>query len=420
MKRALTLLLGLFALAVTAAELPPAWRHWKWSRAIELPATDEGRLARATLPVAVYDKAWTDLRDLRVIDDTGAEVPFLLHARHGRKTRQQLAIEMQETSHVPGEYTQAIVDMGADGKEHNQITLGLEANAGDFVARVEVAASDDGRRWRVLREGAPVYRFQEQGLPGNQQVSYGETRARYLRLRIRQEEGGNREKFPVNWAQVSYEVVEEPELMELPVKMVTRPDTPPRQSWWQLDMGGGQVPASEVWFRVEQEEFHRPVEVSHSEDGQTWKRAGRGDIHRYQKPVGDQTQESLRVEFAERRGRHWRVVVRDRNDPPLEDVRVELWGVPRHVVFRQEPRRSYRLLHGNEAAKKAQYELRQLAGRDEIATAVRGEVGGEEENTAWADPRPWSEQHPAVLWVVLLVTIAVLGWLAIRSLRQAS
>jgi hypothetical protein len=283
-----------------------------------------------------------------------------------------------------------------------------------------VAASDDGRDWRVLREGAPVYRFQEQGLPGNQQVSYGETRARYLRLRIRQEEGGNRGKFPVNWAQVSYEVVEEPQLMELPVKVVTRPDGPEGQSWWQLDLGGGQVPASQVRFRVELDEFHRPVEVLSSEDGQTWKQAGRGDVHRYQRPVGDQTQESLRVEFGERRGRYWRVVVRDRNDPPLEDVRVELWGVPRHVVFRQEPRRSYRLLYGNEAAKKPQYDLQRLASSDEIEAAVTGEVGGEEENTAWADPRPWSERHPAVVWVVLLAAIAVLAWLAIRSLRQPS
>ena len=366
----------------------------------------------------VYDKARTNLRDLRVIDDTGAEAPFLLHARHGRKTRQQLAIELQEVSHVPGAYTQAIVDMGADGKEHNQITLGLEAKAGDFVARVEVAASDDGRDWRVLREDAPVYRFQEQGLPSNQQVSYGETRARYLRLRIRQEEGGNREKFPVNGAQVSYEVVEEPELVELPVKLVTRPDAPPGQSWWQLDMGSGQVPASQVRYRVELEEFHRPVEVLSREDGQTWKQAGRGDIHRYQRPVGDQTQESLRVEFAERRGRYWRVGVRNHNDPPLEDGEVELWGVPRHVVFRQEPRRCYRLLYGNEMAKKPQYELRQLATREEINAAVRGDIGGEEQNTTWADPRPWSEQHPEVLWVVLLLAMAVLAWLAIRSLRQ--
>ena len=124
------------------------------------------------------------------------------------------------------------------------------------------------------------------------------------------------------------------------------------------------------------------------------------------------------MEFTEARGRYWRVVVHNRNDPPLEGLALELYGTPRHVIFQQEPQRRYRLLYGNERAERPQYELARLADPSQFEKAVVGAVGAEEVNTAWVDPRPWSERHPVVLWVALGIVVAVLALLAIRSLRQ--
>ncbi len=420
--RRLLALAGLAALAVlaTAAELPPAWQHWHYLRALEVEPASESRLVKVTLPLEVYGKAQTNLPDLRVIDDTGREVAFVLEARLGRTSREWRAASVVDFGYFPELYTYAVVEVPPEVERHN--TLETLTDANDFFAWVEVAASDalpapeqEKAAWRVVRERAPIYRFRKEGVEGAQTVTYPETRAHYLRLRITREDKQN---LVLRACRVAHEVVEAAELVRLPAKSVSQPEAPVGQSKWQVDLGTNQVPASEVRFEVKQAQFHRPVEVWASDDGERWTRAGAGDIHRYSTASGVQVQASLKVEFDEARGRYWRVVVHNRNDPPLEGLTVELYGTPRHVLFQQEPQRSYRLLYGNEQAEAPQYELARLADPAEFEKAARGAVGAEEVNTAWVDPRPWSERHSAVLWVALGIVVAVLVLLSIRSLRQ--
>lgn len=428
-------LAGLAALAVAAAaELPLAWQHWRYLRALELEPTPEARLVKVTVPIEVYGKAGTDLpdrqaglADLRLIDDTGREVAFVLEARLGRRSREWRTASVVDFGYFPELYTYAVVVVPPEVERHN--SLEILTDVADFFAWVEVAASDalpapeqEKTAWRIVRERAPIYRFRREEVEGAQTIGYPETRARYLRLRITREDKKN---LVVRACRVAHEVVEAAELVRLLAKSVSRPEAPPGQSKWQVDLGTNQVPVSEVRFAVEQAQFHRPVEVWASDDGEHWTLAGAGDIHRYSTPGSNQPQASLTVEFSEARGRYWRVVVHNRNDPPLEGLTVELYGTPRQVVFQQEPQRSYRLLYGNERAEAPQYELARLARLGdgqadpaEFGKAVGGAVGTEEVNTAWVDPRPWSERHPLVLWVALGIAVVVLALLAIRSLRQ--
>jgi len=416
----LLLVLFLAALGLPAADgLPPAWEGWHYWRTVELAGTDMPRLARVTLPVELYGRAQGDLGDLRLMDDTWTEIPYVLHVRRGSRRQDWLEARLGEVSFVPGPpaaYTQLEVDLGEQAPAHNQLVVDTDNK--EFFARVELAVSDDGKSWRLLRQQAPIYRFQKDGLPGNQSLSYSESRARYLRLRIEARE----EKFPVGGVRVAREVAEEAELARIESRFGHRADAPQGRSWWRADLGSTRVPASQVRFAVGQPQFHRAVEVYVSDDGQGWRRVGQGDIYRPGARRGDAAAatESLRIEFEEARGRYWRVAVVDRNDPPLAELQLELWGTPRHLVFRQEPRRGYRLLYGNERAQTPQYELARLVSREEREAAVAGTTGAEEVNTAWADPRPWSERHPVVLWVVLGIMVAGLGLLALRSLRQAT
>src|SRR2546429_192814 len=62
---------------------------------------------------------------------------------------------------------------------------------------------------------------------------------------------------------------------------------------------------------------------------------------------------------------------------------------------------------------------RSPAGRS-IASAAAAGLGTETPNPGYADPAPWTERHPAVLWVALVVAVAVVGALAIRTLKSAA
>jgi hypothetical protein len=54
------------------------------------------------------------------------------------------------------------------------------------------------------------------------------------------------------------------------------------------------------------------------------------------------------------------------------------------------------------------------------AAAVDGQLGPEEMNADWVDPRPWTETHDIFLWLVMLAAVMLLGYAAVRSLRKSA
>ena len=418
MKKSLALALLVFWYLAPAvrAQIPDAWENWLYFRPISLESTAEPRLVRLTLPLETFGHAQKSLADLRVIETNGKEVPYVLHARVGKEERQWRQGEIADLGFSPGEHTQLVVDVGSDHDAHN--SLEIQTGVNEFFAWVEIAASDDRGSWHVLQEKAPIFRFDDTR-EGHTVVSYPDSRARWLRLKILETE----RRFAVYGCRIAYEIVEAPELVDLPV-LEPDLDTVSRESRWQVDLGIAHVPASSVRFQAgpsEQAEFHRTVHVYASIDGEDWRRVGQGNIYRYPKPgASDQEQDqrtSLQVRFPETRGRYWRVDVLNRDDAPIEGLRPWLEGTPRHVVFRQQPGASYRLLYGNSRTSAPVYDLARITPREELEVAVVGKLGPEATNTGYLSPEPWSERHPIVLWFALGFAVAILGLLALRSLR---
>jgi hypothetical protein len=269
-------------------------------------------------------------------------------------------------------------------------------------------------QWRIVRERAGIFRFRKQGLDGNQTVTYSDSNARYLRLRFLD----GQKQFPVSSVQVAYDVTEPAERVAVPVELVPDPSSPPGVSVWRADLGTPNPSIAEVRFAVEQTEFNRAVRVSASADGESWLDESSCKIYRVRQK--DQMEESLCASVGDVQGmRYWRVQVENGNDPPLVGVRPTLYTTPRHIVFRQEPGRSYRLLYGQSEAKAPQYELGRLASRKDIEAAVPVALENEEINSGYADPRPWTEQHPSVLWVALGIAVVLLAFSALRAMRTA-
>ena len=417
--------LSLILASTLSGQPTEEWRNWKFWGPLQLQSTHQSRLVRVKLPLSVFGKAQENLADLRIIDADGDEVAALRHARPGDRRHRWRTTRLSESGFVPGRYTQFVVDTGGSGELHNSVWVRTDEK--DFFARVEVAGSRDLEEWQVLRDGAPIFRFEKDHLRGSQTISYPGTRSRWLRLRILLTE----KLFPVRECRVSFEEVEEAERLSL-AEARRNPESTRGESWWEADLGVPGVPIAALSFETSQNEFHRPVIVSTSQDNQQWREVGQGEIYRYPQESlaiersGSELQEkherivpfsSLQVEFKESRGRYWRVAVLNRNDPPLEGLRVQALGTPRYVLFRQEPGRLYRLLYGNSRVEAPRYDLERLVSRDERQAAPLGEVGKEESNPNYVSPEPWTEQHPLLLWLALGVAAGILAWLALREMR---
>ena len=405
---------ALLAIPLLAAyPLPTAWHYWRYSRAIELPAIEASRLVSVIVSQDVYAHVQPALPDLRVIDERGNEVPFVGFKHEGSKVTRSLAASLLENSFAPGLYTQVILDTGSGAPFHNGVTI--QTPETDFIEWVRVDVSDDARVWRIVQERAPIFRFQKESRQGTQLVSYSDTNARYLRVRILD----GKEKFLVTDASVVYEAVDPPEREAIVANAALDPSAPSGQTVWRIDLGTPALSVKEVRFSVAPSEFSRTVEITTSEDGKNWSPFGSGEIYRFHQE--NIVREQLTVEvpsYADRR--FWRVAIVNGNDAPLPGAMPTLYRTPMHIIFEQQPGRTYRLLYGQELASAPAYDLERRLNAREMDAAPAGRLGGEESNSAWSDPRPWTEKHEILLWLALGIAVALLGYSAVRSLRRSA
>jgi len=413
----LTLALGLCAVtALGYSTIPDGWKNWRYSRAIDLPATDTPRLVEVSVADEIYRRSRLSLEDLRIVDNQGNETPYTTFSLDGAKKTEHLAATVHERSFAPGEYTQAVIEIKGDAPFHN--SLEIETPEQNFVEWASVEASDDARSWRIVQERAPIFRFAKDGRDGTRIIHYSENNARYLRVRIFDGE----KQFPVAGVVVFHETSGPEERIPIDAAQIA-PDPQARrgQSIWIADLGGTGFPVSEIHFDVApMVEFVRSVNVAASDDQKEWSTFAFGQIYRFHQ--GDKVQEQLTVPIADggRGRRYWRVTVENGNDAPLANAVMRLYTTPRHVVFEQQPGKNYSLIYGQERAQAAQYDLGRRVDAAQERLAILGKLGPEEVNTGWVDPRPWTETHEIFLWGVLLVAVMVIGFTAIQSMRKAA
>ncbi len=398
-------------LTVAATPLPRAWKNWRYSRAIELPSTDSTQLAGIIVPQDAYPHAQTSLPDVRIIDENGSEAPFVRYAREGSTSSKTLPTEMIATSFVPRMFTQAVLSVGAPAPFHNAVEI--ETAETDFIEWVSVEASDDAKVWRIVQDGAPIFRSRKESREGTQSVSYSQNNARYLRVRIL--DGGK--KFPVSRANVSYKTVEPPERSSMEAVITAERAAHAADNAWRVDFGTPALNVREVRFAVNPAEFDRAVEISTSEDGAQWSSFARGEIYRFRR--GDAAEEHLAVAVPnDTTSRYWRITIANGNDAPLPGVVPYIYMTPAHIVFEQQPGHSYRLIYGQSRAQAPEYDLARRTDAKQEDAAVVGNVGPEEENPDYADAKPGTEKNRYFLWIVVGLAVLLLGYSAIRSLRR--
>jgi hypothetical protein len=92
-------------------------------------------------------------------------------------------------------------------------------------------------------------------------------------------------------------------------------------------------------------------------------------------------------------------------------------AIPRRLVFRAETGHSYQLLAGNARAGAPSYDLARTLDAPTLDAAHPAALDRVTENAGYADPAPWTERHPGVLWAAAVLAVAAIGLLALRTMR---
>jgi hypothetical protein len=117
----------------------------------------------------------------------------------------------------------------------------------------------------------------------------------------------------------------------------------------------------------------------------------------------------------------WTVSIANGDDAPLTLQSVQLQMLQRTLCFDADANGSYLLAYGDPALTAPRYDYATLFAPQ--AHAARIAAGPEQPNPAWQprpDDRPFTEKHPALLWVSLAVAIALLAAIALRTAKTAA
>jgi len=93
----------------------------------------------------------------------------------------------------------------------------------------------------------------------------------------------------------------------------------------------------------------------------------------------------------------------------------------RRLYFEAAATNPLALYYGDEKLTTPVYDYTKLFQQDKAASQAA--LGPQQENGSYTgrpDERPWTERHPALLWIAIIAAVLVLGGVALRSMKTAA
>jgi hypothetical protein len=181
------------------------------------------------------------------------------------------------------------------------------------------------------------------------------------------------------------------------------------------------VPVERVVFEIDpaQPNFRRDVEIQ-DDQGRV---IGSGEINRIHMVRAGRKidSEQHEVNFSSAGHKTIVVIISNGDDPPLKITGARLEQHERRVYLDTTGAGPLTLYYGDEKLDAPVYDYAKLFQKDNRAEAAK--LGEETANAAYTgrpDERPWSDRHPALLWIAIVAAVLVLGALALRSIKTAA
>jgi hypothetical protein len=425
---------GDFNAAQTDAASAADPQHLRYKRELTLPAGTSG-MACTVLDADAFahsaSRSGDDLRVFRVADGAApVETPFAL-SESAAQPDEVVSAAVQNLGQHGGDL---VFDLAMPQRVYSEVDLQLGAK--DFVAVAKVSGSD-GRGGPVTALGSfALFDLTQQKLSRSTSLPLQESTFRLLHveLHLASLQGGA-------FAGLSPSVVEG---ATVPASREAQTLYTVVASTSSVRQKGGEtlatinvpahVPIERVSFVLDpsfKREFLRGVSIEagkgsgrESIDGEIWRvtRAGSGvepAIHDAKLSVDAVMASNLRGSAT------ISVAVKNGDDQPLPIRAVQLEMRERTVCFEANPAGVYSLRYGDVALRAPVYDIkasgdfsRLYAGEVKPMVATLGAERVNPEFKARADTRPYSERHPELLWIGLLVAVAALGATALHGVKQ--
>lgn len=379
--------------------------YFKYQR--PLAATSSGGQQCVVVDETIWRHSRPDLGDLRLYS-AGTEIPYRLEIERLRAEAVQQNVQLLQPGTI-GKKTEFLLDMSG-APQYNRISLKLAAR--NFVAHARVEGQDDahGKHWAVLGT-TTLYDLSNEKLGNNTTLQIPLTTYRYLRVTI----DGPVKPSDVESATACMISEQKATWQDLSSKPQ---ETQAGKNTVFTFLIPKNAPVDRVTFSIDhaQQGFERAVEIQDDKE----RYIGSGELARvHMRRNGLKVDvERTSVDLPGTGGGTLRVIIHNGDDAPLKISDARLQQYERRIYFDSRAGAQFTLYYGDEKLSAPVYDYAKLFRKD--AGASRVEMGAEEANAGYTgrpDDRPWSERHPALLWVAIVAAVIILGGIALRSMK---
>ena len=386
--------------------------------------TDAAQMNYIVVDNAIWSHARPDLADIRLYNDDRV-VPYALRMQGIAEISERHEVRILNKGVVPN-FTRFVLDMtGFD--VYDEVILELSQHDFDRIAIVEGSNNPRATTWTMLTT-APIFDFTKQKLGSHLTLTLPPSNFRYLRISISRrgiDHGSLVLPQHIHGA-VASNTFRSNAVWDDAGGTLKRTERP-HETLLEVEMPKA-APVDRIHFSVpaERMNFRRlvTVEMSYDETEPTtddgWQTLADGEISRVRSAEG-KVAEELDISTHDTRAAHWRVIVRNGDDPPLP-IHPALQTVERRLYFDPKGATSMKVYYGDPKVEAPVYEYDKLFREAEATSAVAATLGAEMPNVQAAprpDVRPWTERHKWVLWSAMIVAILGLGAIALRGLKKA-
>jgi len=386
----------------------PAISYFKYQRQIGVASASGQHYA--VVDETVWQHALPNLDDLRLYT-AGQEIPYARRTMLGSLKTEQQSVRVLQQGTVAAK-TQFLLDMSGVS-EYDRVTLAVGTK--NYVAHARVEGQDDshGPQWASL--GATTFfDLSDEKLGHNSTLQIPVSTYKYLRVTV----DGLVKPSDILSATAGIERAQEAVWRDISSEPRQTQDGKNTVLMFAVPEN---VPVERVMLGIDpaQGNFQRGIELQAGKESM----GEAGEISRIhmQRDGGKIDVEHTWLTLRATGHGELRAVIHNGDDAPLKITRARLQQYERRIYFDSDAGASIALYYGDDKLNAPVYDYAKLFQSDAIAAQLQ--LGAEQANSAYTgrpDERPWSERHPALLWAAILAAVAILGGIAVRSIKSAA
>jgi Protein of unknown function (DUF3999) len=359
---------------------------------------------------ALWRHARPDLNDLRIYA-AEKEIPYKMTVETGGSETDQKQFRVLQPGAIGGK-TQFLLDMsGVDEYDRIHLTLATK----NFVAHARVEGQNDprGTQWALLGT-TTLYDLSDEKLGSNSTLQIPLSAFKFLKVTVDSAvkpsdvkngtAGATRAQKAV-WRDVVATSSVQQHGKETVISFDVPANTPVERLILDIDPSQPNF-CRQIQIRDAKDEQYAADQISRIH---MLRNSQKVDVERTSIELCGNCQGTLKA------------VIQNGDDPPLKISGAHLQQWERRIYFDSDAAERPWVYYGDEKLGSPEYDYAKLFQKDARVEPVALDL--EVNNAAYIprpDDRPWSDQHPALLWIAILAAVVILGAVALRSLATAA